>query len=91
MPNMARIVDESTVDVPIDGQGRVVIPRSLRAALGAVPGVVRARRVESGILLELPFDGEVIVGDDGLPVVVLGRSVSNEETLAAIDAERAHR
>lgn len=91
MPGMARIVDEWTVDVPIDGQGRVVIPRSLRAALGAVPGIVRARRVEGGILLEHPFDGEVVVGNDGLPVVVLGHPVSNDDMLAAIDAERADR
>ncbi len=91
MPDMARVVDERTVDVPIDGQGRVVIPRSLRSALGAVPGVIRARRVEGGILLEHPVDGEVSVGDDGLPIVLLGRPISNDESLAAIDAERAER
>ncbi len=91
MPDMARVVDERTVDVPIDGQGRVVIPRSLRSALGAVPGVIRARRVEGGILLEHPVDGEVAVGDDGLPIVLLGRPISNDESLAAIDAERAER
>jgi len=91
MPEMARIVDESTVEIPIDGQGRVVIPRSLRAELGAVPGVVRARRVDGGVLLEHPVAGEVATGDDGLPIVILGYPVSNDETLAAIDAERASR
>lgn len=68
-----------------------MIPRQLRAALGDVPGVVRARLVDDGVLLEHPSVGRVDVADDGLPVLRGSGSVDNDEVLAAIDAERADR
>lgn len=39
-------------ELTIDRQGRLVVPRSMRDALGAVPGTIRIREVEGGLLLE---------------------------------------
>lgn len=89
MARMAR-TDQRT-EVPIDRQGRLVVPRHLRDGLGPVPGVVTARRVDEGILLEAPPNGELSVADDGLPVLVIDGTVTNEQVLAAIDAERDQR
>lgn len=47
MPCVARIEE-----LTIDRQGRLVVPRSMRDTLGAVPGTVRIREVEGGLLLE---------------------------------------
>ena len=50
------------------------------------------RRTADGLLLtaaETP--GIVRVGDDGFPVLSIGRRVSNDEVLAAIEKERADR
>lgn len=69
----------------------MVIPRHLRGVLGPVPGTVKARRIDGGLLLEQPTSGAVIEAEDGLPVLVLGRPVTNDEALAAIDAERSER
>lgn len=68
-----------------------MIPRHLRSVLGTVPGTVRASRVDGGLLIEQSPTGEVIEDDDGLPVLVLGRPVTNDEVLVAIDAERSER
>lgn len=83
--------DAAAVEIPIDRQGRVVIPRHLRSTLGPVPGTVHARRVDGGLLLEHHSEGEVVEADDGLPVLVLGTRVTNAEVLEAIDAERSAR
>lgn len=83
--------EAEAAEIRIDRQGRLVIPRQLRAALGDVPGVVRARLVDDGVLLEHPSVGRVDVADDGLPVLRGSGSVDNDEVLAAIDAERADR
>lgn len=44
---MARIEE-----LTIDRQGRLVVPRSMRDTLGTVPGTVRIREVDGGLLLE---------------------------------------
>lgn len=66
-------------------------PRHLRSVLGTVPGTVRASRVDGGRLIEQAVTGEVIEDDDGLPILLLGRPVTNDEVLTAIDAERSER
>lgn len=88
---MAHVDESGTTEIRIDRQGRLVIPRQLRTALGDVPGVVRARLVDDGVLLEHPSAGRVETADDGLPVLRGVGTVSNEDVLAAIDAERADR
>lgn len=90
MVNMVRTVE--VAEVPMDRQGRVVIPRHLRGALGAVPGTVRIREVDGGLLLEAPVLGDIDFDtDDGLPVLRLGEPVSNAEVVAAIHEERGGR
>lgn len=39
-------------ELSIDRQGRLVVPRSMRDTLGAVPGTIRIREVDGGLLLE---------------------------------------
>lgn len=90
MARMARSTAD-TVELSIDRQGRLVIPRSLRAHLGAVPGIVRARAIEGGVVLEPLSSGSMATGPDGLPLLVLDEPVSNAEMLDAIDAARADR
>lgn len=78
--------------VRVDRQGRLVLPREIRAELVGAPGEVLLRRTADGIVLSRAEDiGEVAVGEDGLPVLRLGRRVTNDEVLAAIDTERADR
>lgn len=36
----------------MDRQGRVVVPRAMRDALGPAPGTIRIREVDGGLLLE---------------------------------------
>ncbi len=82
----------SGVRVKVDRQGRLVLPRGFREEIVAIPGEVLLQRTASGLILTaVKEQGAVSEGDDGLPVLDLGRSVSTEETLAAIDAERADR
>lgn len=91
---MARVAhhdEAAATEIRIDRQGRLVIPRQLRAALGDVPGVVRARQVDDGVLLEHPSAGHVEVAEDGLPILRGSGAVGNDEVLAAIGAERADR
>lgn len=40
------------VDLTIDRQGRIVVPRVMRDVLGPVPGTIRIREVDGGLLLE---------------------------------------
>ena len=84
---MARRASPST-EVPVDRQGRLVVPRHLRDALGEVPGVVRVRAVDGGLLLESTPSGTTTLGDDGLPLLIVGAEVTNDTVLAAIDDER---
>lgn len=82
----------SPVTVKVDAQGRMVLPRGIRDELLTVPGEVLVRRTADGVLLT-PSQGigTVSIGPDGLPVLDIGRSVDNDEVLAAIDRERADR
>lgn len=70
----------------------MVLPSGLRAEIVNVPGEVEIRRTAEGLLLlraEQP--GAVRQGADGLPVLSIGRRVTNDEVLRAIEAERADR
>ena len=76
----------------MDAQGRMVLPSGLREEIVSIPGEVLVRRTADGLLLtaaETP--GTVRVGDDGFPVLSIGRRVSNDEVLTAIEKERADR
>jgi bifunctional DNA-binding transcriptional regulator/antitoxin component of YhaV-PrlF toxin-antitoxin module len=78
--------------VKVDAQGRMVLPRGIRDDLLVVPGEVLVRRTAEGVLLTAAESaGAVSEAADGLPVLRIGRSVSNDEVLAAIDRERADR
>lgn len=80
------------VVVPVDKQGRLVLPRRLREGLVDVPGRVIVSRNAEGLLLAPDRDGGAVrTGDDGLPVLDLDQPVSNAEVLAAIDQDRAAR
>ncbi|MDN5861662.1 MAG: hypothetical protein L0H84_23925 [Pseudonocardia sp.] len=69
-----------------------MLPREVRAELVNPPGEILLRRTADGIVLSRADDtGQVQTGDDGLPVLRLGRRVDNDEVLAAIDAERSDR
>lgn len=92
VPISCRNVVSMEVVVSVDQQGRLVLPRRLRAGLVDVPGRVVVRRTAEGLLLTPDRDaGAVRRSDDGLPVLDLGRPVSNDEVLAAIDEDRAAR
>lgn len=70
----------------------MVLPRGLREEIVTIPGDVLLRRTNDGLLLttaESP--GTVGEGDDGLPVLSIGRPVSNAEVLRAIEQDRADR
>ena len=82
----------STFEVKIDAQGRMVVPRELRGEVVNVPGHVLLRRTADGILMTAAERaGTIRTASDGLPVISVGRRVSNAEVLAAIDVERADR
>lgn len=68
------------------------MPRGFREEVVAIPGEVLLQRTADGLILTaVKEQGAVSEGPDGLPVLDLGRSVSTDETLAAIAAERADR
>ena len=70
----------------------MVLPRGVRDDLVRVPGEVLLRRTPDGWLLtSADSEGSVTVGSDGLPVLSVGRPVTNAEVLAAIDRERTER
>lgn len=79
----------SSLKVRVDQQGRVVLPHAWREDLTTTPGEVVMTQTDDGVLITpVPAHGAVSVGDDGLPVLRLGRTVTNAQTLAALDAER---
>lgn len=81
-----------TVRVKVDAQGRMVLPKWLRDQLVTSPGEVMVRPTADGVLLTpLDLGAQVETGSDGLPVLRLGRPVSNDEVLAAIDEDRSSR
>ncbi len=82
----------STVRIRVDAQGRMVLPQLLRREIATTPGEVLARRTPDGILLvSATADGVLDVADDGLPVLRVGKIVTNREVLEALDEERAER
>lgn len=89
---MDGVASPLTVTVHVDKQGRLVLPQRLREELVEVPGEVLLERTAEGVLLRsLHAPTHVRQADDGLPVLDLGRSVTNDEVLAAIDRERGGR
>lgn len=70
----------------------MVLPQRLRDEITTTPGEVLVRPTPDGLLITpLDADGVVSTGTDGLPVLHVGSSVSNDEVLAALDRERAER
>ena len=82
----------TTMMVRVDRQGRLVLPAPWRDELTTTPGEVVMTHTEDGLLITaVPAQGEVTAGADGLPMLRLGRNVTNADVIAAIDAERGHR
>ncbi|MGH9055846.1 MAG: MraZ N-terminal domain-containing protein [Acidimicrobiales bacterium] len=82
----------SGVRVKVDAQGRMVLPRRLREEIVDAPGEVTVRRTPDGLLLS-PAESTATVseGSDGLPLLRMGRPVTNAQVLAAIDRDRSER
>ena len=80
------------IRVKVDRQGRMVLPKWLRQELGADPGELALQRTPEGVLLSAVTPAaQVEVAPDGLPSLRLGRTVTNDEVLEGIDAERSNR
>ncbi len=74
----------------MDAQGRMVLPRRFREDTVTTPGELVVRRVAEGLLLSSTTTAGVLsTGTEGLPVLRLGRRVTNSEVLDALDHERA--
>jgi bifunctional DNA-binding transcriptional regulator/antitoxin component of YhaV-PrlF toxin-antitoxin module len=82
----------SSALVKVDRQGRLVLPLGFREDLTTTPGEVVLTQTDEGVLISaVPSQGAVSTGKDGLPVLRLGRTVSNAQVVAAVDAERGAR
>lgn len=69
-----------------------MLPQWLRRRLVTTPGELLLRETPDGVLLSpVAPHSAVEEAPDGLPVLRLGQSLTNAQTLAAIDAERAGR
>lgn len=69
-----------------------MLPLWLRRELVATPGEVLLRRTADGILLTaVTPEGEIEQAPDGMPVLRLGRPVTNDEVVEAIRRERSGR
>lgn len=78
--------------VKVDRQGRFVIPQHLRDRIVETPGEVVIEPTPDGLLLRsITTPATVTTGDDGLPVIEVGRIVTNAEVMAAIDRDREER
>ena len=78
--------------IRVDAQGRMVLPRRFRDDIVTTPGELVVRRVAEGLLLtSTAAAGVLSTGTDGLPVLRLGRRVTNNEVLDALARERAER
>ncbi len=78
------------VRVRVDRQGRLVLPQWLRHEIVEAPGEVLMRRTADGVLLTSAVaEREVKQGSDGLPLLRLGRPVSNDDVIGAIHRERS--
>lgn len=70
----------------------MVLPRQLREDITTTPGEILIRRSPDGLLLSpVAEPGILSTGTDGLPVLRLGHSVTNDEVLGALDRERTDR
>lgn len=70
----------------------MVLPRGVREEIVTIPGDVLLRRTADGLLLTAAQPpGTVTNGDDGLPVLSIGRPVTNAEVLDAIEQDRSSR
>lgn len=70
----------------------MVLPQWARRELVTTPGEVVLRRTPDGVLLTpVATAAAVEQAPDGLPVLKLGRPVSNDEVIAAIGEHRAER
>jgi hypothetical protein len=70
----------------------MVLPRGVREEIVTVPGDVLLRRTADGLLLTAAQAPATLTdGDDGLPVLSVGRPVSNAEILHAIEQGRSDR
>jgi bifunctional DNA-binding transcriptional regulator/antitoxin component of YhaV-PrlF toxin-antitoxin module len=83
----------TAVRVKVDQQGRMVLPRAWRDELvDSLPGEIVVRRTGDGLLLSaVERAGEVRSAADGLPVLSIGRPVTNAEVLEAIEQDRSGR
>lgn len=89
---MDGMASPSAVRVRVDKQGRLVLPLRFREDLVEVPGEVILEPTVDGLLLK-PVHGpsRVRTAEDGLPVLDVGRPVTNDEVLAAVARERQER
>jgi len=78
--------------IPIDGVGRIVIPKALREELGiSGPTEVELRAADGRLELTVPDVPAHIGEHNGLPVIVTDRPMKPltvESTRAAIDRSR---
>lgn len=69
-----------------------MLPLWLRRELVETPGEVLLRRTADGVLLTaVAPDGDVEQAADGMPVLRLGRRVTNDEVTEAVRDERSGR
>ncbi len=70
----------------------MVLPRGLREEIVRAPGEVLVRRTADGLLMTAAEGvGTVRQAGDGLPLLSIGRRVTNDEVLHAIEQDRADR
>ena len=82
------------ITVPIDKQGRLVLPRAIRERLGLPAGQEGRLRVwesADGVMIEAePRQSRIDTGDDGMPVLHVANlgEIDNDVVLAAIHRDR---
>lgn len=93
-PNVVGFVPlnvEAVVEVTMDRQGRIVIPRAERERLGVTGGATfELLTTPEGVILERRRDATIDTADDGLPLVRLSdaATISNDDAVAGIHAVR---
>jgi AbrB family looped-hinge helix DNA binding protein len=82
---------EDAVEVTMDRQGRLVIPRAERERLGVADGgTFELLTTPEGVILERRRDATIDTAADGLPLVHLtdAGTISNDDAVAALHAAR---
>lgn len=82
---------EAMMEVTMDRQGRIVIPRAERERLGVTGGATfELLTTPEGVILERRRDATIGTADDGLPLVRLSdaATISNDDAVAGIHAVR---